>query len=130
MFTSKQCASIKLLSISSAYSNRYCFRSYIIPFAILVNRSVIFGRYCIIRLLQLNALPVCLALNRLNKFNNIFYQFSKEQPLGFRFDLSLATRVLSQMLEPSKDLGESVEWVGVGVPLCPPSNIDPSRKPP
>ena len=32
-----------------------------------------------IRLLQLNALSICLALNRLNKFNNIYYQFSKER---------------------------------------------------
>lgn len=71
-----QCANIKHLFNSSSYSGPYCFRPYIIPLAILVYRSVIFGRYCIIRLLQSNVISICLALNRLNKFNNISYQFS------------------------------------------------------
>ena len=67
--------------------------SYIIPLAILVNCSVIFSRYCIIRLLQLNALPICLALNRLNKFNNIYYQFSNIELLGFPRDGDIIANV-------------------------------------
>ena len=58
-------------------SGRHWFRPYKLPLATLVNRSVIVDRYCMIRLPQFNALSVCLALNRINKFNNIFYQFSK-----------------------------------------------------
>ena len=42
---------------------------------------------------------------------------------------SHATRILSQMLKLPYDPGENVEWQRVGVPLCSPSNIDPSRKP-
>ena len=95
-----QCANIICIFNSSSYSNHYCFKSYIIPLAILVNRLVIFGRYCMIRLLQLNALSICLALNRLNKFNNIFHQFSKSCR-----SVSLATVILSQMPKFPYDRG-------------------------
>ena len=80
-----QCANIKHLSNLPAYSGPYCFRPYIISLAILVDRSVRFDRYCVIRLLRSNVLSICLALDRLNKFNNISYQFSKIAPFGFRF---------------------------------------------
>ena len=125
VYHSCQCANIICIFNSSSYSNHYCFRSYIIPLAILVNRLVIFGRYCIIRLLQLNALPICLALNRLNKFNNIFHQFSNSVSFGFPRDGDIIANV-----EIALWSGENVEWQGVGVSLCPPSNIDSSRKSP
>ena len=120
-----QCANIICIFNSSSYSNHYCFRPYIIPLAILVNRSVIFGRYCIIRLLQLNALSICLALNRLNKFNNISYQFSNIGPFGFPRDGDIIANIEIVLLS-----GENVEWQGVGVSLWRSKNIDPSRKPP
>ena len=72
-----QCANICYLFNLSTYSGPYCFRPHIIPLAILVDRLVIFGRYCMIRLLQFNVISICLALNRLNKFINIYYQFSR-----------------------------------------------------
>ena len=109
-----QCANIKLLSNLSAYSGPYCFRPYIISLAILVYRSVIFGRYCIIRLLQSNVLSICLALDRLNKFSNIFCQFSKIKLRGFRFCLFPRDDDIIANIEIESRTGENVDWHWVG----------------
>ena len=76
LFAALPCLSLAMIQFDS-YSSHYCFWPYKLPLASLVIRSVIAERHCMIRLPQFNALPVCLALNRLNKFNNVFHQFSK-----------------------------------------------------
>ena len=109
-----QCANIKLLSNFSAYSGPYCFRPYIIPLAICVDRSVIFDRYCMIRLLQSNVISICLALGRLNKFSNISCQFSKIAPFGFRFYLFPRDGDIMPNVEIESRTGENVDWHWVG----------------
>ena len=103
---------------------------------IAVAYSIIDFQRIFLLLIDGNRSPRCGSVPPIAKFANM--PIAIYAPMGLIVSICqrsgravfLATVILSQMLKLSHDRGKMSSGRGWGVPLCPPSNIDLSRKPP